>query len=119
MTCIISKLRLNIANSFLEYSIAKDEKLISAVTLVNKVIATKTERLKAVATGDEQDPILIEGETETGYYCQLMVDPKSLTKIMLRYDYSTWRVLVEDAPDEMWEELGREFGVKTVCSVDL
>ena len=75
--------------------------------------------MKAVATGDEQDPILIEGETETGYYCQLMVDPKSLAKIMLRYDYSTWRVLVEDAPDEMWEELGREFGVKTVCSVDL
>lgn len=97
----------------------KDEKLISAIKLVNKAIATETERLKAVATSDEQSPILVEGETETGYYCQLMVDRKSVAKIMLRYDYSTWRVLEEDAPDEMWEELGWELGLKTVCSVDL
>lgn len=97
----------------------KDEKLISAVKLVNKAIATETERLKIVATGDEQDPVLIEGETETGYYCQLMVDPKNVAKVLLRYDYATWRVLEEDAPNEMWEELGREFGLKTVCSVDL
>ena len=48
-----------------------------------------------------------------------MVDPKNVAKVLLRYDYATWRVLEEDAPDEMWEELGREFGLKTVCSVDL
>lgn len=60
----------------------KDEKLISAVKLVNKAITTEIERLKTIATGDEQDPILIEGETETGYYCQLWWIQKNVAKVL-------------------------------------
>ncbi|MBQ8985598.1 hypothetical protein IJ076_03625 [Candidatus Saccharibacteria bacterium] len=97
----------------------KDEKLISAVKLVNEAIMAETRRLEKIASGNEQDPILIEGETEANYYCQLMVDPSVVAKIMLRYNYPTCRVLEQDASDDMWEELGREFGLKTVCLVDL
>ena len=97
----------------------KDEKLISAVKLVNEAIMAETERLKSIVSGSEQDPVLVEGETETDYYCRLMVDPKDVASIMLDYDYPIWRILGEDAPDDMWEELGRKFGLKTVCSVDL
>lgn len=97
----------------------KDEKLISAVKLVNGAIMAETERLKSIASGSEQDPVLVEGETEADYYCQLMVDPKDVANIMLDYNYPTWKILEEDAPDGMWEELGRKFGLKTVCSVNL
>ncbi len=97
----------------------KDEKLISSVKLVNEAIANETERLRAIVSGSEQDPVLVEGETEADYYCQLMVDPKDVASIMLDYNYPVWRILEEDAPDGMWEELGRKFGLKTVCSVDL
>ena len=48
-----------------------------------------------------------------------MVDPKDVAKILLEYNYPVWRVLGEDAPDEMWEDLGRKFGLEHVCSVDL
>ena len=62
---------------------------------------------------------MVEGEMSAGYFCQLMVDPKDVAKILLEYDYSVWRVLEEEAPDEMWEDLGRKFGLEHVCSVDL
>ena len=44
---------------------------------------------------------MVEGETLTGYYCQLMTDPKDVAKILLEYDYLVWRVFDEDAPDAM------------------
>lgn len=96
-----------------------NDKLSSAIKLVNDAIAKETEKLRAIANSCEQDPILIEGETDTGYYCQMMVDPKEVAQIYLRYDYPTWHVLGEDAPDAMWNELAREFGLKSVSSVDL
>lgn len=64
---------------------------------------------------EERDPIMVEGKTSTGYYCQLMADPKDAAKILLKYDYPVWRVLDEDAPRAMWEDLGREFGLEHVC----
>ena len=97
----------------------KDKKLISAIKLVKEAIMVETRRLEKIASSNEQGPILIEGETHADYYCQLMVDPSVVAKIMLRYDYPTCRVLEHEASDDMWEELGREFGLKTVCSVDL
>ena len=48
-----------------------------------------------------------------------MVGPKDVAKILLEYDYPVWRVLEEEAPDEMWGDLGRKFGLEHVCSVDL
>ena len=76
-------------------------------------------KYESVVKAEEQDPIMVEGETSTGYYCQLMADPKDVAKILLEYDYPVWRVLDEDAPDAMWEDLGRKFGLEHVCSVDL
>lgn len=62
---------------------------------------------------------MVEGETTAGYFCQLMVNPQEVAKIFIGYDYALYRVLSEDAPDAMWEDLGRKFGLEHVCSVDL
>ena len=97
----------------------KDEKLSIAVKLVNEAIRAEHQRLEGIAEAEESEPVLVEGETSAGFYCHMMVGPKDVAKIMLEYDYPVWSVLEEDAPGAMWEELGREFGLKTVCSVDL
>ncbi len=94
-------------------------KLEDAVSVVQKEICDLRAKYESVAKTEEQDPIMVEGETSAGYYCQLMVDPKDVAKILLEYDYPVWRVLGENAPDEMWEDLGRKFGLEHVCSVDL
>ena len=96
------------------------ERLTEAVKLVNDAITKETKRLQDILDGDdEQSPVVVEGETFEDYYCQLMVNPKEVARIMLDYDYPTWRILGEDAPVEMWEALGRKFGVKIVSLVDL
>ena len=96
------------------------ERLAEAVKLVNDAITKETKRLQDILDGDdEQSPVVVEGETFENYYCQLMVNPKEVAKIMLRHDYPTWRILGEDAPVEMWEDMGRKFGIKAVSGVDL
>lgn len=65
------------------------------------------------------DPILIEGETSAGYFCQMMVDPREVAPILLAYNYPVWLALEDDFPDAMWEELGEHFGLASVSSVDL
>lgn len=97
----------------------KNEKLTNAVKLVNEVIVAEYKRLESLVNTEENDPILVEGETSAGYYCQMMVDPKDVARILLDYNYPVWRVLEEDAPDGMWEDLGRKFGLTTVSSFDL
>ncbi len=97
----------------------KDEKLSAAVKLVNEAIAAEYKRLEFLVKTEENDPILVEGETSAGYYCQMMVEPKDVARILLDYNYPVWRVLEEDAPDAMWEDLGRKFGLTTVSSFDL
>lgn len=97
----------------------KNDALSSAVKLVNEAIAEEIKRIESFLSDEEHDPIMIEGETETGHYCQLMVNPTEVAKIFLRYNCPIWRILEEDAPEEMWRELGRVFGLKTVISVDL
>lgn len=94
-------------------------KLEDAVAVVQKEIRDLRAKYESVTKTEEQDPIMVEGETSTGYYCQLMADPKDVAKILLEYDYPVWRVLDEDAPRAMWEDLGRELGLEHVCSVDL
>ena len=91
----------------------------TALKMVKDAIQREEERLKKIANTDEQDPILVEGETSEGYYCQLMVDPKDAARIMLEYNYPVWNILMEDAPDAMWRELARKYGIAVVSSVDL
>ena len=100
---------------------AKDsEKLGAAIKLVNDAIMVEFKRLEEIAKSDnEDDPIMIEGETSTGYYCQMMVAPREVAKIILEYNYPVWHILGQDYPDSMWEDLGRKFGLATVCSIDL
>jgi hypothetical protein len=62
-------------------------KLEDAVAIVQKEIRKWRERYESVAKTEEQDPIMVEGEMSTGYYCQLMADPKDAAKILLEYDY--------------------------------
>ena len=96
-----------------------DEKLAEAVKLVNDAIMAEYKRLEKIAKTEEDDPILIEGETTAGYFCHLMVDPQDVAKIALEYNYPVWHILQQDYPDGMWEDLGRKFGLETVCSMDL
>lgn len=91
----------------------------TAVRMVKDAIDREREKIQKIANGADQSPIMIEGETSEGYYCQLMVDPKDAARIMLKYDYPVWTILMEDAPDEMWEELSRFYGLGKVCSVEL
>ena len=58
----------------------KNDKLVVAVKLVNDAISSDVKRLKTIASGSEQDPIIIEGETDTGYYCQMMVNSKEVAQ---------------------------------------
>ncbi len=97
----------------------KNEELNGAVNLVNEAIKAERSRLEEIAKTEEGDPILIEGETTAGYFCQMMVDPKDVAKIALEYNYPVWHILQEDCPDDMWEDLGRKFGLATVSSMDL
>lgn len=94
-------------------------KLEDAVAVVQKEICDLRAKYESIAKTEEQDPILVEGETSAGYYCQLMVNPQEVAKIFVDYDYALYRVLGEDAPDAMWEDLGRKFGLEHVCSVEL
>ena len=97
----------------------RNDALSSAVKLVNEAIAEEIKRIGSFPSDEEHAPIMIEGETETGHYCQLMVNPTEVAKIFLRYDYPIRHILEADAPEEMWRELGQIFGLKTVISVDL
>ena len=98
----------------------KDEKFQEAVKLVNDAIMAEYKQLEEIAKSDnEDDPIMVEGETTTGYYCQMMVAPREVAKIALEYNYPVWHILEQDYPDGMWEDLGRKFGLATVCSIDL
>lgn len=96
-----------------------DEKFAEAVKLVNEAIHKYEKELEEIVKGEENNPIMVEGETTAGYYCQMMVDPKDVAKIILDYNYPVWRVLGEDTPDGMWEDLGRKFGLVVVSSFDL
>jgi len=93
-----------------------------AIALVNEQISdyrTQLEAITLLPDDAEPHPVMVEGETEKGYYVQLMVDPRIPARIMLQFDYPMYAVLGEDAPQEMWNRLGLVFGIATVTSVDL
>ena len=100
----------------------KDEKktaLEEAVKIVNAAIREKENAYIRISQMDEQAPIMLVGQTRTGHYCQMMVDPKEVAKIFLEYGYQVWNVLGEDAPMAMWDDLASHFGLETVDSVDM
>lgn len=97
-----------------------DKKQSEAVDTVNQAISEYRASLEAIiSANDDDDPILIEGNTTAGYQCQLFVNAKEVAKIILEYDYPTSRILGQEAPQEMWDDLGRHFGLSEVYSFDL
>lgn len=94
-------------------------KLSEAVRIVREAISNEENRLKQVADEKEGDPVMLEGETTAGYAVQMMVDPAQVAKIMLDYWYPVYKVLEEEAPQGMWDELARMVGLDSVFSVDL
>lgn len=97
----------------------KDEALHNAVELVNKAINERTIKLQAYTQIEENDPVMLEGETTKGYYCQMMVNPKDVARIMLDYDYPMYDILGEEAPTGMWDDIAAHFGLGSVVSVDI
>lgn len=95
------------------------ERLAEAVKLVNRAIDAEYKRLREIAETEEDDPIMLEGETTTGHVCRMLVDPQEVAKIVLEHDYPVWHVLEQDYPDAMWEELGRKYGLAVAYSIDL
>lgn len=67
----------------------------------------------------ELDPVMVEGETKTGYFVQTLVDPREVADILLKYDYPIFAVLEEEPPQAMWDELADRFGLDSVTSFDL
>ena len=96
----------------------KDE-LERAVKVVREAIREQELLYEELASKDDQSPVMVEGATKTGYYCQIMVDPKDAARIMLDYNYPTWKVLEEDSPTEMWSSLADLYGLESVSSIDL
>lgn len=87
---------------------------------IQEAISDYRTKLEAITlTNAELEPIMVEGETETGYYCQLMVDPKEAAKILLEHEYPTWKILEEDYPSAMWQDLAKFYGLAYVTSIDL
>lgn len=79
-----------------------------------------TDELDAIISSeDDLDPIMVEGETNTGYYCQMMVNPKEVAKIILKYDYPLYAFFEEESPQAMWDELAELFGLARISTFDL
>lgn len=88
---------------------------------INLAISDYRTGLEALTLTDKKDldPIMIDGETRTGYYCQMMVSPREVAEIVLKYDYPVFAVLEEEPPQAMWDELANRFGLDSVTSFDL
>ena len=97
---------------------SRDE-LMKAVMIVNAAIRKEENKYKEIAAKDGQEPVLLEGITSADCPCQLMVDPKMVADIFLRYGYPTRKVLEQDAPEGMWGTIANLFGIEDVCTVDL
>ena len=93
--------------------------LSEAVRIVNSAIDAETKRLKSITESEDQGPIMLEGRTTSCYYVQLMIDPAKVAPIMLDYWYPAYKVLEEDAPQGMWDELARLVGLDEIISVDI
>lgn len=93
--------------------------LSKAIDLVRAAIRAEEKRLQEIADGTEQDPVMLEGATIQAYSVQMMVDPSKVAKVMLDYQYPLYRILGEDAPQGLWDDLARMVGLEEVFCVDI
>ena len=95
------------------------DELQNAVKIVQAAIKAKEEKYKKIASTEDQDPIMVEGETRTEYECRLLVDPKEVAQVFLDYNFALWDTVVGEVPDAMWERLAEIYGLYRVYAVDL
>ena len=95
------------------------DELAKAVEIVQTAIRDEEARLEKIANTEEQDPVMLEGTTRTGYYCQIMIDPREAAQVLLDYQYPVWEVLKEESPMGLWDRLAEIYGLDTVSSVDI
>ena len=93
--------------------------LSDAVRIVKAAIESEEARLKQLAADTEADPVMLEGETSARFDVQMMVEPSVIAKIMLKYEYPVYKVLEEDAPQGMWDELAEYVGLGEVYGIDI
>lgn len=98
---------------------AREKAVSEAVCLVNTEIEAARKRLEDIAQAGEASPILVEGETPTKHYAQVMASPSEIAKIMLEHEYHFWNTLEQDAPDGMWLDIADLVGLEHVSSVDI
>ena len=94
------------------------DELKKAVKIVQAAIQAKEDKCMKMVSINEDERMLIEGKTDTGFECQLMIEANEAATILMNYDYPVWRVLGMDAPREMWEKLAELCGLEDVYSVD-
>lgn len=100
----------------------KDNESKKALELVKQAISDRRTVFEAITLLKEDatpEPVMVEAETRTGHYCQMMVDPREIAPIILKYDYPIYKVLEEEPPQRMWYELAEKLGVDVVTSFDL
>lgn len=95
------------------------QKLSEAVRLVRQAVDAEQKRLEGIARTEEASPVMVEGNTASGYFAQTMADPAIVAKVMLKHNSPLWKVLEEDYPQEMWDELAEIVGLDSVSGVDL
>lgn len=96
-----------------------EQELLDAVRIVNAAIEIEAAKLHRIVESDENDYVLLEGETSKGYLVKMMIDPKNIVWIMLNYNYPVYKVLDQDAPSNMWGDIAELVGLESVCDVDL
>lgn len=95
------------------------EAISEATRLINNEIRKERKRLEDISQTEDADPIRVEGETFTGYYAEIMVEPSKVAEIMLKYNYHFWDTLGQDAPDGMWRNIADMVGLRIVSFVDI
>lgn len=93
---------------------AENESLSNAICQVNAAIDSVTEQMKEISRTEEQDFVFLTGETTTGFAVKMLINPKEVAEIMLKYNYPIYTVLHMDAPQEMWDEIAKITGLGSV-----
>ena len=66
--------------------------------------------MRKIIEGDEDSHVMVDGETETGYCCQIQVDAKRVAEVYLRYDYLMYLILVQEVYVPIVRTSGHRYG---------
>lgn len=93
---------------------AENESLSNAICQVNAAIDSVTEQMEEISRTEEQDFVFLTGETTTGFAVKMLINPKEVAEVMLKYNYPIYTVLHMDAPQAMWDEIAKITGLGSV-----